>query len=59
MTAKIHIIGEIKSIITKESYQTIVNRSFDSTGFLKVTTFGGKKMLINKNAIETVRENEK
>ena len=59
MKAVLTIGGVNESISCTESFNTIRARIYDSRQFMNVTLPGGKKMVINKEDIVNLKEEQK
>jgi len=59
MSAQIKVANNKQTMITKEGFETIRRRAFDSNNFLNISLLNGKKLIINKTAIEWIGDEEK
>ena len=56
MKSDIKLKNGSQIVTTKEGFETIRRRIFDSTLFINMTDQKGRKHIINKHAIEWLRE---
>jgi hypothetical protein len=56
MTANVKLNNTKEVIVTREGFETIRRRIFDSNSFVTVTNKKGGKIVLNKRSIESIIE---